>query len=115
MPSQWITHVKAYQSKNGCSYKDAMKRSKSTYNKKKTPVKKQKKRKGGCLTKQKGAGAWDDFQKVWSKTGLPDLPGVAIARFIKKPSLDSAARFSPFYNVTRDKLQDIKQLTKRRK
>jgi len=29
--SAWITHVKAYQAKHGCSYKDAMKGAKSTY------------------------------------------------------------------------------------
>lgn len=29
--SSWIQHVKAYQAKHGCSYKDAMKGAKSTY------------------------------------------------------------------------------------
>jgi len=32
----WITHVKAYQKKHGCSYKEAMRRSKATYHKTKT-------------------------------------------------------------------------------
>jgi hypothetical protein len=31
-PSKWITHVKAYQKTHGCSYKEAMKLSRSTYN-----------------------------------------------------------------------------------
>ena len=30
-PSAWIQHVKAYQAKHGCSYKDAMKGAKGTY------------------------------------------------------------------------------------
>lgn len=29
--SAWIKHVKAYQAKHGCSYKDAMKNAKATY------------------------------------------------------------------------------------
>lgn len=32
MPNAWINHVKDYQSKNGCSYKEAMSRSKASYN-----------------------------------------------------------------------------------
>lgn len=35
MANAWVTHVKKYQKAHGCSYKDAMKRSKSTYKKKK--------------------------------------------------------------------------------
>lgn len=31
MNNRWIAHVKQYQLKNNCSYKDAMKNSKSTY------------------------------------------------------------------------------------
>ena len=31
--SPWIAHVKAYQSKHSCSYKEAMQKSKSTYSK----------------------------------------------------------------------------------
>ena len=29
----WISHVKAYQAKHGCSYKEALQRSKATYKK----------------------------------------------------------------------------------
>jgi hypothetical protein len=32
--NKWIRHVKAYQAKHGCSYKEAMKKSKKTYKKK---------------------------------------------------------------------------------
>lgn len=33
MTSAWIKHVKDYQQKNGCSYKEAMTKAKATYNK----------------------------------------------------------------------------------
>jgi len=33
VPSAWIQHVKDYQAKHGCSYKEAMSRAKSTYRK----------------------------------------------------------------------------------
>ena len=34
MPSEWISHVKAFQHAHGCSYKDALKGASSTYTKK---------------------------------------------------------------------------------
>jgi hypothetical protein len=32
--SAWLTHVKAYQKKHGCSYREAMQKGKATYSKK---------------------------------------------------------------------------------
>ena len=32
-PSKWIDHVKAYQSKHGCSYKEALSNASKTYSK----------------------------------------------------------------------------------
>ena len=29
--NSWVAHVKAYQAKHGCTYKEAMKRAKETY------------------------------------------------------------------------------------
>ena len=34
MPSAWITHVKQYSKDNNISYKEALKKAASTYNKK---------------------------------------------------------------------------------
>ncbi len=31
--NRWIQHIKQYQSENGCSYKEAMKQARATYNK----------------------------------------------------------------------------------
>ena len=46
----WIKHVKAYQSKHGCSYKEALQRSKASY--------------------KKGSGMFDDI----AKAGMPEEP-----------------------------------------
>jgi hypothetical protein len=98
MPSPWIIHVKAYQQKHNCSYKDAMSRAKSTYKKKQKRTQ-----------TQKGGGK---FMDVLNTAGI-SLPGANLYNFIKKPSIRTAIKLHPFMGGTLDGVDKIRDLVKR--
>ena len=76
MPNSWITHCQNYQKQHGCTYSEAMKKSRSSYTKsKKNNNKKKKTKRGGALPnpsdmeehfkrKEKAGQSWlDDLEK----------------------------------------------------
>ena len=76
MPNSWITHCQNYQKQHGCTYSEAMKKSRSSYTKsKKNNNKKKKTKRGGALPnpidmeehfkrKEKAGQSWlEDLEK----------------------------------------------------